>query len=168
MNRQFETKAVATDSGIDGSAIQQRAAEAAKAWVRELMKDPPGHRVQKAALLAKLSLGIARSMLGRMIEMEQRIASLEGDGVSKSIDEAAYDEMVAIGERLDRFESTLQEVADSGFRYRGYWQQGKSAKRGDAYTHNGSIWWALRDTQETPDRDSNDWHVAVRKGKDAK
>jgi hypothetical protein len=92
---------------------------------------------------------------------------LQSEHVSKSLDVEAYDAMGELAERLDRMETTLSEVADSGFRYRGHWRQGMSAKRGDAFTEGGSLWWAIRSTDEKPCNESPDWQIAVRKGRDA-
>lgn len=87
---------------------------------------------------------------------------------SKSLDEAAYESMGELAERLERLEANLQEVSDDGFRYRGYWRDGSTAKRGDAFTHDGSVWWAARNTKDKPCNESADWHVAVRKGRDGR
>lgn len=52
---------------------------------------------------------------------------------------------------------------------KGYWRDGLSAKNGDAYTHDGSLWIALRETSTKPSTGSNsDWRLAVRKGRDGK
>ncbi len=162
----FQVKAIDTSMGIDGDQILESTASKAKKWVVQKRKST--NRTELASLFAIWSYHIVRSLLGRFIDMERRLASIEHVKISKSLDAEAFDSMAEMAERIQRLEADMADVMASGFRYRGYWQQGKSAKRGDAYTHNGSIWWALRDTRETPDRDSNDWHVAVRKGKDAK
>lgn len=162
----FQVKAIDTSMGIDGDQILETTASKAKKWVVEKRKST--NRTELASLFAIWSYHIVRSLLGRLIDVERRLASMEHVKISKSLDAEAFDSMTEMAERLQRLEADMADVMASGFRYRGYWQQGKCAKRGDAYTHNGSIWWALRDTQETPDRDSHDWHVAVRKGKDAK
>ena len=164
----FEVKSASTVGGIDGTEIQQVCADEAKQWVRDLMGEPQGNRIQKAGLLAKYSLGIAQALLRRAIDLEQRIAQLESLRVSKSLDLEAYGEMESMADRLDRMESSLQEIADNGLRYRGYWQQGKKARRGDAYTHDGSLWWAVRATEDRTCNESMDWQVAVRKGRDAR
>lgn len=52
---------------------------------------------------------------------------------------------------------------------KGYWRDGLSAKAGDAYTHDGSLWIALRETSTKPGVGSkSDWRLAVRKGRDGK
>lgn len=97
-----------------------------------------------------------------------RLKAVEEGPATKSLDVAAYDSLVELAERVDRAEKTLADVINSGFRYRGYWREGVHAQRGEAYTNDGSLWWAVRDTDEKPCRESLDWQVAVRKGQDAK
>jgi|GEM_PF-2980468 len=162
----FKVKAVDTSMGIDGESILQSCADTTKKWLSRHRKSPD--RIQRGLLLAKFASLAIHALISRLVDVERRLASIEHVKISKSLDAEAFDSMTEIAERLQRLEADMADVQSTGFRYRGYWQEGKSAKRGDAYTHNGSIWWALRDTRETPDRDSNDWHVAVRKGKDAK
>lgn len=49
---------------------------------------------------------------------------------------------------------------------RGYWREGTEAKTGDAMTHDGTLWIALRDTKAKPARESEDWRIGARKGRD--
>lgn len=93
--------------------------------------------------------------------------ALRSEHVTKSLDVEAYDAMGELAERLERMETALSEVADNSFRYRGYWRHGMTAKRGDAFTEGGSLWWAVRSTSEKPCNESTDWQMAVRKGRDA-
>jgi len=49
---------------------------------------------------------------------------------------------------------------------RGYWRDGVEAKAGDAMTQDGSLWIALCDTKAKPCRESGEWRMAARKGRD--
>jgi hypothetical protein len=49
---------------------------------------------------------------------------------------------------------------------RGYWREGTQAQTGDAMTHDGTLWIALRDTKAKPARESEDWRIGARKGRD--
>lgn len=49
---------------------------------------------------------------------------------------------------------------------RGYWREGSEAQAGDAMTHDGTLWIALRDTKAKPARESEDWRIGARKGRD--
>jgi HK97 family phage prohead protease len=69
---------------------------------------------------------------------------------------------------MERVESLEKEVRDRGFHYRGYWRAGKKAVRGEAYTHNGTLFYAMQDTNEDPDPHSLEWNVLARKGRDGK
>lgn len=53
-----------------------------------------------------------------------------------------------------------------GIRYIGYWREGAEAKGGDATTHDGTLWVAIRDTKAKPSRESSDWNIGARKGRD--
>ncbi|HVI57731.1 MAG TPA: hypothetical protein VM619_02505 [Luteimonas sp.] len=126
--------------------------------------------VQKGLLIsvAKKVQGLDEVVAEVVEVVFERIKSLEANHVSKSLDAEAYDAMADLAERLDRIEAGLQEIADNGLRYRGYWRDGLKAKRGDTYTHDGSLWWAVRGTEDKPCHESADWQVAVRKGRDAR
>jgi len=49
---------------------------------------------------------------------------------------------------------------------RGYWREGTKAKAGDGWTNDGSWWIAKRDTDAKPCRESPDWRIGARKGRD--
>lgn len=53
-----------------------------------------------------------------------------------------------------------------GIRYGGYWRGEGKAKANEAWTLDGSLWIAKRDTSVKPAWDSPDWMLAARKGKD--
>lgn len=53
-----------------------------------------------------------------------------------------------------------------GIRPAGYWRDGSKAKAGDVWTRNGSMWIAKRDTSAGPEPKSEDWYLAVQKGRD--
>lgn len=53
-----------------------------------------------------------------------------------------------------------------GIRPAGYWRDGSKAKAGDVWTRNGSMWIAKRDTSASPEPKSEDWYLAVQRGKD--
>ena len=55
-----------------------------------------------------------------------------------------------------------------GIVHKGYWGEGKSARAGDAYTHNGCLWIAQRSTDAEPTPASADWCIGARKGRDGK
>lgn len=53
-----------------------------------------------------------------------------------------------------------------GIRPAGYWRDGSKAKAGDVWTRNGSMWIAKRDTSVSPEPKSEDWYLAVQRGRD--
>lgn len=55
-----------------------------------------------------------------------------------------------------------------GIVHRGYWGEGKSARAGDAYTHNGCLWIAQRATESEPTPANDAWCIGARKGRDGK
>ena len=74
----------------------------------------------------------------------------------------------AIKPLKDRIAVLERDIADRGIRFRGYWRDGLAVKKGDATTNDGSLWIAVRDTDETPSAASPDWCLAARKGRDGK
>jgi hypothetical protein len=51
--------------------------------------------------------------------------------------------------------------------HRGFYRDGMQAKNGDTVTHDGSLWYALRDTKARPCHENKeDWQLAARKGRD--
>jgi len=100
--------------------------------------------------------------------LRNRICALEASTINKSLDVEAFDSLGELVERVERLEANVTDLADRGFKYRGYWTGGMKAKRNEAYTHNGSLWLAQYDTEDTPDQTSVDWKLIVRKGRDGK
>lgn len=165
----YQVRAVATKGGIDGESIVKGAASEAKVYVLRLFAEKPmSPGMQKIGLLAKFSHVLFYALLRRLMSVEERIADMEGGHVNKSLDFEAYDTMAEMSERLERVERAVEDLADHGFRYRGYWRDGFKAKKQDAITHNGSLWLAIRDTSDTPDNTSADWNVIARKGRDGR
>ena len=100
--------------------------------------------------------------------LRKRLDALERPSINKSLDAAAYDEMGEMAERLQRMEESLSDLSDNGLRFRGFYRDGLKAKRGDAFTHDGSCWRAMRDTDDKPHNESPDWQLVARKGRDGK
>ena len=169
----YRIKAVSTAGGIDGHVVLKDAANDAKLWVKEnRLPANASTRMERTGLLAKFSAGLCRALLARMIDLEQRIAKLEGIKVAKSLDAEVTDELAELIERVDQIEGRTRELqkdlAETGLRYRGYWRNGMTAKRNDAFTEDGSMWIALRETDDRPCNESADWAVVARKGRDAR
>jgi hypothetical protein len=53
-----------------------------------------------------------------------------------------------------------------GIRPAGYWREGTKAKAGEAWTHDGSLWIATKDTSTKPETTGSDWVIGARKGRD--
>lgn len=53
-----------------------------------------------------------------------------------------------------------------GIRPAGYWRDGTKAKAGEAWTHDGSMWIATKDTSAKPETTGSDWIIGARKGRD--
>lgn len=92
------------------------------------------------------------------------------DGLGFEDVEFEYDGERTVKAKFVRGGSVLKEVP---WRFpviidRGYWKQGFRAEKGDAVTHDGTLWIALRDNQVKPSLETKeDWRVGVRKGRDA-
>ena len=53
-----------------------------------------------------------------------------------------------------------------GIRPAGYWREGTKAKAGEAWVHDGSTWFATKDTNTKPSTSAEGWIIAARKGRD--
>jgi hypothetical protein len=54
-------------------------------------------------------------------------------------------------------------------RHGGFWSEGKGAKAGESWTHDGALWIAKRDNGSKPCLENKeDWILAARKGRDGK
>jgi hypothetical protein len=57
------------------------------------------------------------------------------------------------------------ESRTANFRYCGVFRQGDSYALGNFVTHDGSVWHANRDTDETPGTPGGAWQLAVKRGR---
>lgn len=92
------------------------------------------------------------------------------DGISLESRQLSYDEEAhEVVERWCVGETTREfRYPASGIHYGGFWREGMTVQASRAVTHAGSLWIALRETREKPCRESEDWCIAARKGRDAK
>lgn len=74
----------------------------------------------------------------------------------------------AINQTVESFAKALADMEEHNFKYRGYWRRGMQAERGDVYTNNGSLWFCMSATSEQPSRESLDWNLCARAGRDGK
>lgn len=51
---------------------------------------------------------------------------------------------------------------------RGYYREGMASEKGDIVTHDGNAWIAQRDTKTKPCRESADWRMLARRGRDGR
>jgi hypothetical protein len=51
---------------------------------------------------------------------------------------------------------------------RGYYREGMASEKGDIVTHDGNAWIAQRDTKAKPCRESADWRMLARRGRDGR
>lgn len=53
-----------------------------------------------------------------------------------------------------------------GIRPAGYWREGTKAKAGEAWVHDGSTYFCIKDTSGKPETKSSDWIIGARRGRD--
>jgi HK97 family phage prohead protease len=137
-------KGIATKGGIDANQIYAACSERSKSWVQTKFKESPKSLPQFAALIAKLAQGLAINTLGRVIDMEKRIAALEG---AKSIDADIADDVAKCIERIAELDSATK---DRGLKFMGRWNRDVDYHRGEITTHAGALWVASRPTTDAP------------------
>jgi hypothetical protein len=69
--------------------------------------------------------------------------------------------------KREKLEQRMAEIEEGGIRYLGAWQRAMTYGKGDAVTHAGSLFIALRETTATPGK-STDWQLAAKAGRDGK
>ena len=91
------------------------------------------------------------------------------DGLGFEDVEFSYDGERTVTAKFVRGGSILKEIP---WRFpvvidRGYWRKGFQAQKGDACTHDGHWWIALKDTGSEPTINAkDDWRIGARKGRD--
>lgn len=66
----------------------------------------------------------------------------------------------AVGERTKELRYPAGGISAGG-----YWSDGVKAKAGQAWTNDGSLWIAKRDTSSEPKHGADDWFMAARQGR---
>lgn len=74
--------------------------------------------------------------------------------------------ILELHEKVEDLEHRLSEVQT--LKYVGTWREGQQHQAGDAVTHDGSLWIALRETITRPGEQRSGWQLAVKRGKDGK
>ena len=69
--------------------------------------------------------------------------------------------------RIKELETRLNEVELGGVKYFGTHSRVIDYKRGSMVTHNGSLWSAIKDCPQGKPGDTPDWHLVVKRGRDA-
>ena len=67
------------------------------------------------------------------------------------------------GDEQFTYPVTFPVVLDKGF-----WKDGMAVEKGDGVTYGGSYWIAQKATESKPEVGSEDWRLAVKKGRDGK
>lgn len=131
--------------------------------VKDMFRNHEGH------LIAVMSDGTTRD-LGEFVGKDGVNGKDGVDGLSMADVSREYDaETHEVVERwsVGGVAKELRYPA-GGIRPGGFWSDGKKSLAGEAVTHDGALWIAKRDTLAKPSRDSADWQIAARKGRDGK
>jgi hypothetical protein len=107
---------------------------------------------------------------GDAVRLGQVVGKDGEDGLGFEDMEASYNGERGVtlkfsrGDQTKEFNFRLPVVID-----RGYWREGFKASQGDAVTHDGTLWIALRDNAVKPCLESkDDWRIGARKGRDGR
>lgn len=92
----------------------------------------------------RFTAGIAEFVERAVKPLAARVRALEADN-----------------ERLKQLEARVQESEARGIGYEGVWQRAQSYRRGNLCTHRGSLWIALRATDDEPGK-SNAWQLGAK------
>lgn len=92
---------------------------------------------------------------------EKDLLNLIAREVGVGVRQYVTQELEPLRSRLAALEKCEQNLG-----YRGVWQAAGRYRRGNFVSHDGSMWHANTDTCAKPGT-SNDWSLAVKRGKDA-
>jgi hypothetical protein len=173
--RQVDDRMSTRSAGI-WELRDSRGAIVAKVKDRRFEAPPSQRPLRPNVATRQYVMDVAKSLINTVSE---ELASIRGSlgevatkaesaVVNKALDTQIVEVFEEIQGRLQSLESSVEEVMDHGFRYRGFWREGMSSKRGDAFTEDGSLWICLRSTKDRPGYNSPDWHIAVRKGRNGR
>jgi hypothetical protein len=121
-------------------------------------------RADGGRLVAVLSDGTTRD-LGEFVGKDGRDGLNGKDGADFTECEIDYD-----GERTITIRSgaaTITKTVPIPLD-RGYYREGMASEKGDIVTHDGNAWIAQRDTKAKPCRESADWRMLARRGRDGR
>ena len=147
--------------GVDGKDGAPGEKGADGAGIADLLTDREG------ALIATFSDGRMKN-LGIIVGKDGRDGVDGKDGIGLDAFEMEYlpeTHEVAIKASCAGRVKELRYPA-GGIRPAGYWRDGASAKAGEAWVHDGSLWIATKDTQSKPETKGADWIIAARRGRD--
>jgi HK97 family phage prohead protease len=148
-------------SGRTGRVWTMRDANGAEiATVSPTPPNPP--KPKKAAPMSTQKYITSREM--------ERFSEQLGKSLGGLIADQCLKPLRALAERIETLEqenkSLRSQVVRGGIRYKGFWKPGIYLE-GDITTEAGSAWICLRETREKPEHNATDWHLFVRKGRDA-
>lgn len=160
--------------------------ETIDAYVDKRMDELKGHR-EGLAGVAFGHAGSLQFMLDILMEAAfERIAKLEGElKKSKSL---VTKDMAGPAGRFTLDDLHVEQIDDRNVRIamvhgddeaafelkfpviidRGIWSDRANYERGDAVTHQGSLWIAQHDNPAKPDTPDSGWRLSVKRGQDAK
>lgn len=152
---------VAGKDGADGKDGKDGEKGADGAGIADLLTDRDG------ALVATFTDGRMKN-LGVIMGKDGRDGIDGKDGVSFDSFELEYlpeSHEVAVKASAAGRTKELRFPA-GGIRPAGYWREGIKAKANEAWVHDGSTWYAVRDTETKPESKSADWIIGARRGRD--
>ena len=69
-------------------------------------------------------------------------------------------------EKLSARIDKLETRAEKSLKYRGVWQAAEVYQEGDAATHKGSLWVAIKGTRDRPGTAASGWQLANKSGRE--
>lgn len=178
---------------VDVSSIARDAAQLVRAEiVSEIEKRLPDESRLSAAIDAAVKKHLADNppaagkdgvgLASMMIDRAGDLVATMTDGKSANLgpvvgkDGLGFDDIDVIYDGRRNFTIRFvrgSQVVERSFRVPtvidcGYWRDGMQAKAGDGYTHDGTWWICVKDTDSRPTIGSDDWRIGARKGRDGR
>lgn len=153
-----------TDSELDAveAAFEKAEAENDAASMHAIMQTPAHAHVAVRRAKEQMENGLLR----RGGSVEDRLDRLAYFAMGERVMASAQAKLMAAAMRA--LEARIAELEKAPLRYDGPHETGKTYRKGTFVTHAGSVWHANRRTAAKPGDGSDDWTLAIKRGRNGR
>lgn len=157
----FKAAVASLPAGLQKQVCELRSSRMKERWH---LRDQHGAEIAQVPPIPEVQPAPPSKPAARALRKTKEMP-LDAEALGKVIGVVIREMLKPVRERLDALE---KQTTERGIRFKGFWSAGMTARLGDAVTNDGSLWIAVRDTDEAPTAMSPDWCLCARKGRDAR